>query len=395
MEPIQQDFSVQFSYEVHFTEGLFDPDNPLLAGTIGRHDEPGPKKAIAVVDEGLLPHYPDLLDRIEAYARSHSEVLALETAPLTVPGGEAAKNDPSLVDDLHEAIYEARLDRHAFVLAVGGGAVLDLAGYAAGTAHRGIRLIRAPTTVLSQNDSGVGVKNGVNAFGTKNFLGTFAPPFAVLNDVSFLRTLDDRDWRAGLAEAIKVALIKDAGFFETLQARAPALAPPARDLDAMAQVVYRCAALHAEHIATSGDPFEMGSSRPLDFGHWAAHKLEELTGYELRHGEAVALGIALDCTYAHLAGRLEAGPLGRILSLMETLGFALYVPEMDARLDEPEHPGSLFEGLEAFREHLGGELTIMLVEDIGQSVEVHEVDRALYREAVALLRARHEEGEPA
>lgn len=393
MEPIQQDFSVQFSYEVHFTEGLFDPDNPLLADTIDRRDEPGPKKVIAVVDEGLLPHYPDLLDRIEAYARSHPEGLTLEAAPLPVPGGEEAKNDPSLVEELHEAIYEARLDRHAFVLAVGGGAVLDLAGYAAGTAHRGIRLIRAPTTVLSQNDSGVGVKNGVNAFGTKNFLGTFAPPFAVLNDVSFLRTLDDRDWRAGLAEAIKVGLIKDAGFFETLRDQAPALAPPTRDLGAMTQVVYRCAALHAGHIATSGDPFEMGSSRPLDFGHWAAHKLEELTGYELRHGEAVALGIALDCAYAYLAGRLKAEPLGRILSLMEALGFALYVPEMDTRLDEPEHPGSLFEGLDAFREHLGGELTIMLIEDIGQSVEVHEVDRALYREAVALLRARHEEGE--
>ncbi len=393
MEPIQQDFSVQFSYEVHFTEGLFDPDNPLLADAIDRHDEPGPKKVIAVVDEGLLPHYPDLLDRIEAYARSYSERLTLEADPLTVPGGEAAKNDPSLVEELHEAIYEARLDRHAFVLAVGGGAVLDLAGYAAGTAHRGIRLIRVPTTVLSQNDSGVGVKNGVNAFGTKNFLGTFAPPFAVLNDISFLRTLDDRDWRAGVAEAIKVALIKDADFFETLQDQAPDLAPPTRDLGAMTQVVYRCAALHAEHIATSGDPFEMGSSRPLDFGHWAAHKLEELTNYELRHGEAVALGIALDCVYAHLTGRLKAGPLGEILSLMETLGFALYVPEMDTRLDEPEHPGSLFEGLDAFREHLGGELTIMLVDDIGQSVEVHEVDRALYREAVALLRARHGEGE--
>ena len=394
MESIQQTFSVQFSYDIHFTENLFSPDNSLLVDTVERSDEPAPKKGIAVVDEGLLAHYPDLLNRIERHARAHSDVWTLARPPLAVPGGEAAKNDPSLVDDLHEAIYEARLDRHAFVLAVGGGAVLDLAGYAAGTAHRGIRLIRAPTTVLSQNDSGVGVKNGVNAFGTKNFLGTFAPPFAVLNDVTFLRTLDDRDWRAGIAEAIKVALIKDTDFFNTLREQAPALAPPTRDLDAMTQVVRRCAALHADHIATSGDPFETGSSRPLDFGHWAAHKLEELTDYEMRHGEAVALGIALDCVYAHLDGRLGAGALDAILSLMETLGFALYVPELDTRLDDPGHPDSLFEGLAAFREHLGGELTIMLIEDIGRSVEVHEVDRDLYREAVSLLRARHEEGEP-
>lgn len=394
MEPIQQAFSVQFSYDVHFTEDLFDPNNSLLADTIDRHDEPAPKKMIAVVDDGLRPHYPDLLDRIERYARAHSNVLALEAAPVTVPGGEAAKNDPALVDDLHEAIYDARLDRHAFVVAVGGGAVLDLAGYAAGTAHRGIRLIRVPTTVLSQNDSGIGVKNGVNALGTKNFLGTFAPPFAVLNDVTFLGTLDDRDWRAGIAEAIKVALIKDASFFADLEEQASVLAPPTRDLDAMTQVVHRCAALHADHIATSGDPFEMGSSRPLDFGHWAAHKLEELTDYELRHGEAVAIGIALDCAYAHLTGRLGAEALDAILSLMETLGFALHVPEMETRLDDPGHPDSLFEGLDAFREHLGGELTILLIEDIGHSVEVHEVNRGLYREAVSLLRARHKEGKP-
>jgi len=393
MEPIQQEFSVQFSYDVRFTEHLFAPDNPLLANTVDQEGEDTPKKLIAVVDDGLLPHHEDLLDQIETYTQAHADTVTLERDPISVPGGEAAKNDPALVERLHEEIYEARLDRHAFVMAVGGGAVLDLAGYAAGTAHRGIRLIRVPTTVLSQNDSGVGVKNGVNAFDTKNFLGTFAPPFAVLNDATFLPTLDDRDWRAGIAEAIKVALIKDAAFFEELRERAPALAPPTRDLDAMQRVVYRCAELHADHIATSGDPFEMGSSRPLDFGHWAAHKLEELTGYDLRHGEAVAIGIALDCVYAHLAGRLDEAPLEAVLSLMETLGFALYVPEMDTRLTEPEHPDSLFQGLDAFREHLGGRLTIMLIEDIGQSLEVHQVDRERYREAVARLRSRHEERE--
>lgn len=393
MQPIHQEFSVQFTYDIHFTEGLFRRDNPLLARSIGREGESGPKKMIVVVDEGLLSHYEDLLDRIERYAQVHSGTLTLEASPRVAPGGEAAKNDPALVDRLHEAISEARLDRHAFVVAVGGGAVLDLAGYAAGTAHRGIRLVRVPTTVLSQNDSGVGVKNGVNAFGTKNFLGTFAPPFAVLNDVTFLRTLDDRDWRAGISEAVKVALIKDPDFFASLRAQASALAPPTRDFAAMKRLVYRCAELHAEHIATSGDPFERGSSRPLDFGHWAAHKLEELTDYDLRHGEAVAIGIALDCVYAHLIGRLDASSLDEILELMEALGFVLYVPELERHLDEPGHPDSLFQGLDAFREHLGGELTILLLDDIGRSVEVHEVDQSVYREAVAVLRARHEKGE--
>jgi 3-dehydroquinate synthase len=394
MQPIRQRVTVDFSYTVRFTEHLFDPDNPLLAQTVSPDDEPGPKKVVAVVDEGLLPHYDALLEQIANYAHTHDNEMALAASPVIVPGGEAAKNDPALVDRIHRVIYETHLDRHSFVLGIGGGAVLDLAGYAAATAHRGIRHIRVPTTALAQNDSGIGVKNGINAFDTKNFLGTFAPPYAVLNDVTFLRTLDDRDWRAGIAEAIKVALIKDANFFAQIEDQALELAPPTRDLEAMAATNYRCAELHLEHIATSGDPFEMGSSRPLDFGHWAAHKLEELTGYALRHGEAVAIGIALDCVYAHLDGRLDEDTLEAILDLMETLGFALYVPELDAYIDEPDHPRCLFQGLDAFREHLGGELTIMLIDAIGHGVNVHAVDRDLYREAVRRLHVRHKEAAP-
>ena len=293
-----------------------------------------------------------------------------------------------LFSDLHAAIRQAGLCRHSYILAIGGGSVLDLAGYAAATAHRGIRLIRMPTTVLSQNDSGVGVKNSVNALHAKNFLGTFAPPYAVVNDLSFLPSLSDRDWRSGIAEAIKVALVKDAAFFDELEANAERLAPPRRDANAMTRLIYQCATLHLDHIATSGDPFEMGASRPLDFGHWAAHQLEQLTDYELRHGEAVAIGIALDATYSHLCGLLPTSDWGRALDLLDAVGFNLYVPEIDAHMDDPEHPRSVFRGLEAFREHLGGELTIMLLASIGRGIEVHDVDLAVYRQAMTLLRTR-------
>lgn len=170
--------SAEFSYDVHFTEGLFRPDNPLLVDTIGDASKPLPKKMIAVVDEGLLPHHDDLLDRIGAYAEAHPDILPLSAAPVVVPGGEAAKNDPALVDHIHEVIYETRLDRHS------------------------------------------------------------------------------------------------------------------------------------------------------------------------------------------------------------------YVPELEAHIDEPEHPRCLFQGLDSFREHLGGELTIMLLDAIGDGVEGHSVDRARYREAIALLRER-------
>lgn len=397
MQTIRQDIQVAFRYDVHFVEDAFHPENDLLARIVEAEAGVPWRKVLPVIDEGLLPHYPDLPERIGAYFGQRANSLALH-APVLAPAGEAAKNDPALVDELHAAIRQAGLCRHSFVLAIGGGSVLDLAGYAAATAHRGVRLVRMPTTVLAQNDSGVGVKNSVNAPGAKNFLGTFAPPYAVVNDFSFLASLSDRDWRSGMAEAVKVALVKDAAFFDELEANAERLAPPRRDAQAIERLVYRCAALHLDHIAASGDPFEMGTSRPLDFGHWAAHQLEQLTGYALRHGEAVATGIALDATYSRLGGLLPERDWRRTLALLETMGFRLYAPEIGAHLDEPEHPRSVFRGLEAFREHLGGTLTIMLLAGIGQGTEVHEVDLALYRRAIALLReraARADRTEPA
>ena len=380
LQPIHQRVPVTFNYDVHFTTGLFQLNNPLLAQVVA--GGASPKQAIAVVDAGLLPHHPKLLAQLTAYTEQYDEFLHLGSDPVIVPGGEAAKHQPGLVEQIYQAIEQAGLCRHSYVIAIGGGAVLDMVGYAAATAHRGIRLLRVPTTVLAQNDSGVGVKNSINAFGKKNFLGTFAPPYAVLNDFNFLTTLEDRDWRSGIAEAVKVALIKDADFFELIRTEATALAR--RDLKSMQQLIYRCAQLHLEHIAGSGDPFEAGSSRPLDFGHWAAHKLEQLTNYSLRHGEAVAIGIALDSTYSHLLGELSRSEWQQILSTLNNLNFRLFVPELTVQSQPSDR--CLFQGLTEFREHLGGELTLMLLRGIGQGFEVHKVDIALYRQAISLLR---------
>ncbi len=383
MQAIEQDIQVRFRYQVHFTTGVFAPENPLLRDVAGGGGGPLPRKLLFVVDEGVHRHHPDLLHDIEAYCRQRPAALALAAPPLRVPGGEGVKNDPGHVAAVHEAIDRAGICRHSFVVAVGGGAVIDMAGYAAATAHRGVRLIRVPTTVLGQNDSAVGVKNSVNAFGKKNFLGTFAPPHAVLNDFDFLRTLEMRDWRAGISEAVKVALIKDAAFFDFLEARGGALV--GRDMAAMQQLIRRCAELHLQHIATSGDPFESGSSRPLDFGHWAAHKLEQLTNYELRHGEAVAIGVALDTTYSYLAGFLPEVAWRRVLNTLGALGFALYAPELSRHLDQPGDRRCLLHGLNEFREHLGGQLTVMLLGRIGQGFEVHEIDEALVKKSITLL----------
>jgi 3-dehydroquinate synthase len=383
LQPINQSVRVTFNYDVHFTRGLFQLDNPLLAQVIAAHGETTPKQVLVVIDGGFLQYQDGLLKKLSVYAQRYEDVLTFSCKPIVVPGGEAVKNDSRFIEQIHQQINASGLCRHSYVLAIGGGAVLDMAGYAATTAHRGIRLLRVPTTVLGQNDSGVGVKNGINAFGKKNFLGTFMPPYAVLNDFEFLTTLDDRDWRSGIAEAVKVALIKDADFFDFIMTNAEKLVN--RDMDIMETLIYRCSQLHLEHIAGSGDPFEMGSSRPLDFGHWAAHKLEHLTNYSLRHGEAVAIGIALDTTYSYLTGQLLQSEWQRVLTTLKKLGFSLYVTALTEQLDRLDHPDCIFRGLTEFREHLGGKLTITLLQGIGKGIEVNQVDLSLYRDAILML----------
>jgi len=247
-----------------------------------------------------------------------------------------------------------------------------------------VRHIRIPTTTLSQADGGVGVKNGINAFGKKNFIGTFAPPFAVINDSDFLWKLPPIEKRAGLIEAIKVALIRDASFFDEIERSADDLAR--FDPDAMEQTIRRCAELHVRHIAESGDPFEFGSARPLDFGHWAAHKLEQLSGFTISHGAAVAMGLALDTLYSHKKGMLSGDATERVLALVQKLDFTVFDPLMSQT--GPAGNWLLLDGLEEFREHLGGELTITLLAEIGRGIEVHEIDSSLMQKCILELSRR-------
>ncbi|MEX0360661.1 MAG: 3-dehydroquinate synthase, partial [Allomuricauda sp.] len=365
-----QKFQVNFQFKVLFTHNIFDVENTILQRLLSENAL-NKSKALVVVDSGVKQAHPTLFQAVQDYFKHYGKSIALQGEILEIPGGEVAKNDETLIKSILNKVNQFGIDRHSYVIAIGGGAVLDAVGFAAAIAHRGVRHIRIPTTVLSQNDSGIGVKNGINTYGKKNFTGCFASPYAVINDSTFLSTLDNRDWRAGIAEAIKVALIKDADFFEWIETMVDALAN--RDVEAMDELIYRCADLHMQHIRTSGDAFEQGSSRPLDFGHWAAHKLEQLSNFSLRHGEAVAIGIALDSTYSRLKGHLDQSSLSRIMSLMVKLGFDLYHPQLSEQV---------IQGLEEFREHLGGQLTIMLLDGIGHGFEVHEMDKEMVLEAM-------------
>ena len=379
-----QSFSVRFEYPVCFTRGVFDPKNPLLAEILRKGGTERLRRALVFVDRGVAEPRPGFSDTIRFYLDRLSSFIVLAREPEIVPGGEEVKRGWEVVEKVMRTIGDEHLCRQSFVIAVGGGSVLDMVGFAASIVHRGLRMVRIPTTVLAQNDAGVGVKNGMNEHGMKNFVGTFSPPFAVLNDFDFLRTLDQKHWVGGIAEAFKVAIIKDRDFFSFLTEKAQALRE--RDEAAMEEVIKWCAFLHLEHIRTSGDPFEFGSARPLDFGHWASHRLEVLSDYRLGHGQGVAVGIALDSVYAGELGLVSKEEVDAIVDGLRNAG----LPVWNDLLLERDAVGrlSVLKGLEDFREHLGGVLTVTLPKGIGQRLEVHAMDPVLVERAVMLLRER-------
>jgi 3-dehydroquinate synthase len=374
MDRESHSFSLDLSFDVIFTRSLFDAGNDVLACVF----EGAPANCLVFIDEGVARAWPRLCAGIEGWASAHPETLRI-LAIETVSGGEQIKNDFAIVDHVGALASRHGLCRHSYVMVIGGGAVLDAVGFAAALIHRGIRLIRVPTTVLAQQDSGVGVKNGVNRFGSKNFYGTFVPPRAVINDFEFTRTLSDRIFISGVSEAFKVGTIRDAAFLEYLIGNTAAIR--ARDDAVCEYMIRRCAELHVQHIMSGGDPFETGTSRPLDFGHWSAHKLEVLTGFELLHGEAVAIGMGIDLHVASYLGFIRIQDAERVCRAMHAVGLPLTHKFLSDRFLQ------VLEGLDEFREHLGGELTLAMPRPLGHQKDIHDVDPDLIRRAAEALSA--------
>jgi 3-dehydroquinate synthase len=372
---VDQRIVVPFEFPVLFTDHVFSPDNAALHSALHRLDEPGPRRAMLYLDAGAEAAAPGLAARAADWCRHWNVPLA--APPRIIAGGEPVKNGWVAAQGLVEEMLRLRLDRHAFVIIAGGGALLDAAGFAASLVHRGLRVIRVPTTALAQCDGGVGVKTAINFAGGKNAIGTFAPPFAVINDFQFLPTLADREWRGGVAEAFKVAIIRDRSFFDFLCENAPAFRE--RQEGPMRHLVQRCAELHLDHIRAGGDPFEMGRARPLDFGHWAAHKLELLSNFRISHGDAVAAGVALDSAYAALQGWITEDDFRRIRAVLTQSGFPLWYPEM-------EDP-ALLDGLRDFREHLGGDLCVTFPNRLGHRREETHLEIQTIQASLQRLRA--------
>lgn len=385
--PDSLSFPITLTHEhrLLFTRDVFAPANGTLADVLTPR-EPGENvRALVFFDSGLTGPFPDLAASIERWFNAHADRVRLAAPPIPLPGGEAVKNDFRQLEHVWSAINNAAMCRHSYILALGGGAVLDMVGFGAATAHRGIPLVRLPTTSLSQGDGGVGVKNGINFFGKKNWLGSFGVPHAIVNDSTFLHALPPRSRRCGLIEAVKVALIRDGNFFEFIAARVDALAR--FDAEPFEAVIHESARQHMEHIATAGDPFERGSARPLDFGHWAAHKLEQMSEFRVTHGEAVAVGMAIDLIYARRVGLLPEPIAERILKVIQGLGFELFAPVTQIR--RATGPQDMLDGLEEFREHMGGRLSIPMIRAPGQRLEIHEMDGPTVKAAFDELRERY------
>ena len=376
----RNDFQIplSFKHRIVYTRGAFGADNRELADILA---EGGGRRALVIMESPVAEAWPELSHDV---ARYFEDIDVELVGVRTLPGGETVKNDDLWVRETWQAIDRARLDRHSYLIAIGGGAFLDAIGFGAATAHRGVRLVRFPTTTLSQDDSGVGVKCAINAFGKKNWIGCFQVPFAVINDHNFLHSQPEETRRAGLIEAIKVALVKDDVFYEWIEAHVQDLKALKRE--AIETCVERSGMLHAEHIATSGDPFESGSSRPLDYGHWAAHKLEALTDYRLSHAEAVAIGLSLDTLYSARIGLADESLAERVLKVVSHLGLQTYHPGLDWTDEDGKR--RVFEGIHEFREHLGGELTVLMLKGIGKGVDVHEIDLEVMAACIAELKAR-------
>ncbi len=366
---LERTIHLELVHRIEFTRNLFSPVNSVLSDVVSKSGSSESSKFIVFVDGGVVGGKQNLLREIESWFNAKDGELELVDSPFVLPGAEACKNDWSLIPEIWEKMNRNSIDRHSYVLAIGGGAFLDMVGFAASTAHRGVRLIRVPTTSLSQGDGGVGVKNGINYFGKKNWVGSFSVPFAVINDFAFLESLDDTSRRAGIIEAIKVALVRNKKFFIEIEKLSDRLFK--LEQAALEYVIQRSAEEHVDHISTSGDPYELGSARPLDFGHWVAHKLEQISAFRIGHGEAVAVGLAVDLIYSKRVGIISKDDCDRILNLIRSTGFNIYDPEL-SRIEAGR--SVILQGLEEFREHLGGILTITLVPEIGRKIEVNDMD---------------------
>ena len=291
------------------------------------------------------------------------------TAAHTLEPGEGSKCLAEL-EKIYSFLMEQQVGRDGLVLALGGGVVSDVAGFAAATWMRGIDWAVCPTTLEAMIDAAIGGKTAVNLPGGKNLVGAFHPPRLVAIDPVCLRTLDPRDLRAGLAESVKHALIASPELFAWHERHARAIL--ARDDRALMELIEPNVRIKLDIVAR--DPFERTGERILlNFGHTIGHAIEECSGYTLRHGESVALGMLAACRLSHSSRLLDRGVVDRVLELLTSL-------ELPTRLESAPDAASIMRVLRRDKKAHASEVRFVLLEDIGRpvvrAVAADEIERA-------------------
>lgn len=353
MQTVQIDLGDR-SYPIHIGSGLIG-QRGLLAETVR-------DRAMVVTNETIAPHYLD--QTLASLGNRHA-------ASVILPDGESFKNLETL-DRIFSALLEENFDRNCSLIALGGGVIGDMTGYAAASYQRGVDFIQVPTTLLAQVDSSVGGKTGVNHALGKNMIGAFHQPVAVIADMDTLGTLDDRELRAGLAEVIKYGFIIDSDFFAWLEANIDALL--ARDVAATGEAVKRSCEIKARVV--EADEREHGQRALLNLGHTFGHAIEAAMGYgHWLHGEAVGAGMAMAIDTSLRLGLIDQGVQERGLALLERAGLPTAPP--------PEMtPDTFLQYMARDKKASGGEIRLILLDGIGRSHVSADYNRSKLQETL-------------
>ncbi|MCP3871280.1 MAG: 3-dehydroquinate synthase [Gammaproteobacteria bacterium] len=337
------------SYPIYIGPGLIDQ------ASIYRQHIPG-QQVMVVTNETIAPLY---LDRVLTALKGY------QTESVILPDGEHHKT-LSIWNQIFDALLNSQFNRQCSLVALGGGVIGDMAGFAAACYQRGVHLIQIPTTLLSQVDSSVGGKTGVNHLAGKNMIGAFYQPRCVIADTQTLNTLDDRQLAAGMAEIIKYGLIDDVAFFEWLESAMDRLL--ARDPVSLSEAIER--SCRDKAILVAADEREAGSRALLNLGHTFGHAIETGLGYGAwLHGEAVAVGICMAADLSRRLGWLSGTEMDRTLKLIQQAGLPLNPPEELER----ERFLSL---MSVDKKVLSGRLRLVLLKGIGRSLVTEDFDSA-------------------
>jgi 3-dehydroquinate synthase len=355
------------AYDIEIGSGLLDGAGARLKALF-----PGRRFGIVTDDSVAAAQLPRLVASLDAAGLDHAEIV--------VPHGEQSKSFARL-GEVVEGILAARLERGDLIIALGGGVIGDLAGFAAAIARRGMNFIQMPTSLLAQVDSSVGGKTGINSPHGKNLIGAFHQPKLVLADLDALDTLPIREFAAGYAEVVKYGLIFDAPFFEWLEQHRPAIF--AGDVTLRAEMVARCCA--AKACVVIEDEKELGVRALLNLGHTFGHALESATGYSSRllHGEGVAIGMVLAHGFSARLGLAPGQDKARVEAHLKAAGLPTRMADIPGELPDTDY---LMNAIAQDKKVVRGALTFILTRGIGEAFIERNVEPGVVRAYIDEMR---------